>query len=441
MSIVDFELPDELKSGVSAEEINQAMLSRIKGYDKTEGGFVWDMTMPTALEKAELLEFWLPLALKMMSHIWATGRWLDYHARDCGLFRKEATYAYGDVEVTTSKAVIFPRGFIFSVPSENSVPAIDFEVVNPVVTVGEQTVTVRVKAVNPGPDSNVDADTITIMKNPIKGVTHITNPNRLTGGTVAETDASLRQRIDDFYAGRGSSFVGNRKDYERWAREVAGVAYAKCIPNYFQRWLLELAVTDANNNPIKGSLQLVAGSSPNELKIVAATGTKLTGKLEYTGKNSVKILVCDSNGDGAVDEKCAEVETYIFGGKDTSEDSHNSYARLAPIGVTKWSVSGPEGCKINVKADVKLEGDSSKELVIGLFEDALRALFISLADDEFDFNALKYVDVSECLNNVTGVDDFKHLRISANNGDYGLDNITFPEGQMPVVGTITFNDY
>ena len=83
------------------------------------------------------------------------------------------------------------------------------------------TFTIRVKAVTAGKNSNVAADTIIMMKNPVKNVEAITNPNQVTSGTEAESDSSLRQRIDDFYAGHGASYVGNKADYELWAREVA----------------------------------------------------------------------------------------------------------------------------------------------------------------------------------------------------------------------------
>ena len=432
MSIVPFELPDELKSGTSAREIILKMLARIPDfYDKTEAGFVWDMTMPTALEKAELIQFWLPLALKMMSHIWATGRWLDYHAHDAGgLERHPATCAYGDLEIVTTEAVTFPAGFIFCVPSENGSAAIDFEAVETNSIDAAGTLTIRVKAVEAGTNSNVKADSITIMKNPIRGVASITNPAAMTGGTAAESDDSLRQRIDDYYAGRGASFVGSKGDYQRWSREIAGVGFAHCIPNYFKRWLLELAVTDADGNPIKGNLQLIAGDAPNELKIVADAGTILTGELEYTGKNSLKLVITDSNGDPANNEILTAVETHIFG------TGHEDLARLAPIGVAKWEVAAPTLVPVNYSLHAKLADGVTVENVKILIADALKEFYMTLVDNERYFIPLKYVEVSAVLTKVEGLDDFKHLRINGS-----LDNVVFAEDEYPVTGDISLTLY
>ena len=55
------------------------------------------------------------------------------------------------------------------------------------------------------------------MKNPVDNVYKITN-TATSGGTKIESDDSLRARIDDYCAGRQASFVGNKKDYVRWAK-------------------------------------------------------------------------------------------------------------------------------------------------------------------------------------------------------------------------------
>lgn len=435
MAIVTFELPDELKTGVSANEIVQAMLAQIDGVDKTEGGFVYDMVKPTALEKAELLQFWLPLALMTMSHIWATGRWLDYHAHDIGMARRPATYAYGNLEITTTGKVSFPTGFIFCVPSVNSSPAIDFELVEGVTTSGAETITVRIKAVESGTYSNVEADTISIMKTPLKGVEKITNPEPLMGGTEAESDDSLRQRIDDFYAGRMASFVGNKKDYERWAKEIPGVGYAHCIPLYFKMWQTVFKVVDAEGNDVKGNLQVVAGDKPNELKIVDTSSTEanphtLSCEMEYTGKNSVKIVLCDSNGEPANSEICAAVEKHIFG------TGHDDLERLAPIGVAKWEVAPPDLVVIDIKLNAKIDEEYPKEVVEENIRTDLQNYFKTLADEDNYFGTLRFMKVSAVLSNVTGLIDFKHLRINDS-----MNNVEFSHEEMPKVGTITLLDF
>ena len=59
MAIVPFKPPEWL-GGMSSRSIQERMMQNLPlDIDKTEGGFVWDLTFPTALEKAELLQFHL----------------------------------------------------------------------------------------------------------------------------------------------------------------------------------------------------------------------------------------------------------------------------------------------------------------------------------------------------------------------------------------------
>lgn len=377
MSLVEFELPDWLK-GVSSREIQQKMLANMPDdIDKTEGGFAWDATYPTALEKAELLQYWLPLALKANFHMWAKGIWLDYHAEDCGLSRRPATYAYGDLTVEGIAGTVIPKDFVFSVPSENGVAAIDFITLEEHKIPEEGTITFRVQAVESGTNSNVANDSIQIMKNPIKGITRIFNPNNLTGGTIAETDDSLRQRIDDLFAGRGDSYVGNKADYERWAREVPGVGIAHCIP-------------------------------------------------VYAGANTVKIVIMDANGEPANQEICKAVELHIFG---TGRDD---IKRLAPIGIVQYEVSPPTLSEINYSFDLKLKTNYTAEVVKQNFRDALRDYYSDLLESDGKVEPVVYVHVSAILSKISGVADFKHLRINRKIG-----NVIFGEDEFPYTGEIT----
>ena len=382
MALVKFELPDELL-GITADTINRDMLAKISNaYDKTEGGFLFDMTKPSALEAAELLQFWLVLALQTNFHMWATGRWLDYHARACGLSRRAPTNAIGDLKIVTKKKnLVFDEGFVFSVPGENGVAAIDFEATEKVTcgAIGEYIVPVR--AVESGTYSNVKANTITIMKNPIAGVASITNEEAMMGGSEPESDDSLRQRIDDFYAGRMASFVGNKKDYIRWAKEVPGVGYAHCIPT-------------------------------------------------YNGPNTVKVVVADMNGDRANDEILKAVKLHIFG------TGHEDLERLAPIGIVEYAVVAPTLEEIDYSFDVKLEEGYTLAQVEELVRENLKAHYMTLTDDDNNYGVLRYVAVSDVLFHTSGIADFKHLRVGGE-----IANVEFGADKIPSTRNITMTEY
>lgn len=377
MSLVEFKNPEWL-DGQSAREINQRMMAELPDdIDKTEGGFVWDMIMPTALEKSELLQYHMVLALKTMFHMWAEGRWLDYHAHDCGLERRAANKAYGHVTVTGEPGTVIAEGFVFAVPSDSGEPAIEYAALSETAIPESGVADIAIEAVEPGRRSNVANDKITIMRDPIKGITHITNANAITGGAEAEDDDTLRQRIDDALAGKSNSFVGNNADYVRWALEVPGVGYARTIP-------------------------------------------------EYNGPNSVKVLVTDTEGLPANEQICEAVYLHIFG------TDRKDMLRLAPVGVIDFVVVPPTPVYIKYSFELRLTPGADVETVKALFKEALADYYATLTVESQGITYVKYVQAAAVLaRQVSGVHDFRHFRVNGK-----LLNVGFGEDEYPVTSEI-----
>lgn len=382
MAIVPFKPPEWL-GGMSSRSIQERMMQNLPlDIDKTEGGFVWDLTFPTALEKAELLQFHLIRTLHMMHHMWAEGRWLDYHAHENGLVRKPKNKAYGTITITGQKRTAIPKGFVFSVPSDGGVPAIDFETLDVAVINENGVARIAIQALEGGTKSNVAADTIVIMRSPIKGIIKITNEEPLTGGVEEESDASLRERIDDLLAGNGDSYVGNNADYVRWAKEVPGVGFAYTIPN-------------------------------------------------YNGINSVKVVVVDANGSPANAQIIEAVRVHIFG---TDRKDIN---RLAPVGLVDFLVSAPSPVVVDYKLFVRLNPRTNRDAFIQSFKSALLAYYQEISKDaEEGRRCLKYIMVAAILARLPSVDDFKNFRMNGS-----IDNILYSEEEYPVTGKIEVDVY
>nr|WP_325190773.1 baseplate J/gp47 family protein [uncultured Selenomonas sp.]DAQ55142.1 MAG TPA: Baseplate J like protein [Bacteriophage sp.] len=382
MAIVPFKPPEWL-GGMSSRSIQERMMQNLPlDIDKTEGGFVWDLTFPTALEKAELLQFHLIRTLHMMHHMWAEGRWLDYHAHENGLVRKPKNKAYGTITITGQKRTAIPKGFVFSVPSDGGVPAIDFETLDAAVINENGVARIAIQALEGGTKSNVAADTIVIMRSPIKGIIKITNEEPLTGGVEEESDASLRERIDDLLAGNGDSYVGNNADYVRWAKEVPGVGFAYTIPN-------------------------------------------------YNGINSVKVVVVDANGSPANAQIIEAVRVHIFG---TDRKDIN---RLAPVGLVDFLVSAPSPVVVDYKLSVRLNPRTNRDAFIQSFKSALLAYYQEISKDaEEGRRCLKYIMVAAILARLPSVDDFKNFRMNGS-----MDNILYSEEEYPITGKIEVDVY
>lgn len=99
----EFNRPEFLE-GNSAEEIHERMMNNLPDdIDDMPGGFPYDMTMPAALEKDEIINFHIVRALMISFPEYAWDEWLDLHGRQVHLTRHEAEPAFGYVKITAAE--------------------------------------------------------------------------------------------------------------------------------------------------------------------------------------------------------------------------------------------------------------------------------------------------------------------------------------------------
>lgn len=368
MAIPDFTAPSWL-SDQDAETIHKRMMELLPAdIDKTEGGFPWDFTKPTALEKAEILEFHLIETLKIMFPMWAYGEWLDYHAAWVGLSRKAANRSAGSLAITGLPGTFLPAGFRFAVPvpSSGGSPAIEYETTESAVIGEDGTIAVSIQAVEPGISGNISAGTVSLMVSPIKGITGITNPAPITGGTAVEDDDTLRDRLLATISSADTSFVGSISDYVRWAEEVTGVGTAIIKP-------------------------------------------------EWDGPGTVKVVLLDANGQPAN-------ETIIAAVADAILSPDNPTERKAPIGAAV-TVAAPEALGITYTFNLEIEAGETQETVISRFADALKVYYVEAKAD----GVVRYNKVASILTETPGCAEFSNLTMNDT-----TEKILLEEDEYPV---------
>jgi len=357
-----------------AETIHARMMQNLpEDIDDTEGGFPWDFTKPTALEKAELLEFHMMETTKVMHYMFAYGIYLDWHAHANRLQRKPASRASGTVTVTGSPGTVIPAGFLFAVPAQGDAAAITFSTLEEATINLDGKADITVQATEAGTTGNVAADTVVIMASPtIIGINHITNQSEITGGSAEESDESLRQRIAEKLESEEASFVGCDADYKRWAKEVEGVG--------------------------------------DEVIVIA----------EWAGPGTVKIIVFDRNGLPANPQIVSDVYNHIVSPNDRDK-------RLATIGATV-TVVAPTEIPIDVACNIVFESGTNHTEVVDRIKERLNAYF----DQTREAGAIKRNKIGSVIIGTEGVTDYDTLLV--NGGTSG--SIPVAKDEYPVLGTL-----
>lgn len=360
------ELPEFLKNK-STDEIHTKMLDSMPGdIDKSQGQHPYNYTRPTAMIASELCQQTLPEIIKLIFPMYAYGEWLDYHAQMRGISRRPATASSGSLQLTVTKNTNIPEGSQFSTASVDGQPSVVFETTQGKFNLPEGTTEVPVKCTQTGTAGNVIAGTVIFKLSQLSGVTAVTNPEAITGGTEEEDDDSLRARIVSLDQSQSVSYVGSVADYKRWSLEVPGVGGVTVIPAQDDSGLVTLVITD-------------------------------------------------SNGDPANEEICQNVYDYIMSPADPE-------LRLTAPNV-KLSVIPPTITELSISATVEVSTGSSLEAIKSTFIQEVQSYLDTARSD----GEARYTQIGKILAGIPGVYDYDALTLNSGATNISITNTQLPQ--------------
>ena len=361
--------------GQDDETIHKEMFEELpEDLDKTEGGFPWDFTKPTALRVAKFVEQDLLNAIACIFPIFSFGQFLDLHGDTRKMRRKAPTKSFGHVQVFAKAGTEFPVGTLFYTVADDTEKYVEFVTVESGIAENDtEAVNLPVEAVEAGSGGNVSAHSIVLLGSKITGVISVDNAEPTTGGTDEEMDESYRERIVQYDQTKDVSYVGSPSDYKRWALEVNGTGYAEVIPAQDDSGL-------------------------------------------------VTIILTDSNGDPANEQLCEAVYNHI-------QSPNDEDARLSNVNAL-LSVIPPTTVSIAISATVELVEEGTLETVKAAFMVELKKYLASCGGE------VKYSQVYRVLSATAGLNDHKDLLLNGAENNIKIsvnqlariESVTFTEG-------------
>jgi uncharacterized phage protein gp47/JayE len=166
---------------------------------------------------------------------------LELQCKQRNVYRKKATSSSGTASVTGTAGKVLASGA--QIRGEGVSVA-----TTEACTIGEDgTAQVAVKSTGTGATTNSSAAQSATLVSPPEGINSAVTVNPLTGGTDAESDASLLARYLDIL--RKPPAGGNKYDYKRWALEIDGVTSAYVEPLRRGLGTVDVAITSNNDLP------------------------------------------------------------------------------------------------------------------------------------------------------------------------------------------------
>ena len=157
----------------------------------------------------------------------AQGAYLDYHAQMRGIARTAATKAVGTIQFSIQRAAASDLTVGSGTVCMTADEVRFVTTAEATIKAGELSAEAPAEALEPGRSGNAAAGTVQILTACPVGVTGCTNPAPFAGGSDAEDDESLRQRILESYQRLPNG--ANAAWYEQTAMSHSGVAAAKAV--------------------------------------------------------------------------------------------------------------------------------------------------------------------------------------------------------------------
>ncbi|CDL80178.1 baseplate J/gp47 family protein [Xenorhabdus cabanillasii] len=197
--------------------------------------------------------------------------YLELHARTRNLTRKPATTAKGTANLTGSPGAILSAG------AEMRGETVSVKTTTAVTIDEHGHATVAIIANQSGIAGNLSSPAAAELVSAPMGMNSRVVVQTLTGGTDAETDASLLARLLDII--RRPPAGGNQYDYRRWALEVPGVTAAFVYPLRRGLGTVDIAITSADGLPSADIIQAVQGHIDDVRPVTAKSSLVLAPTL------------------------------------------------------------------------------------------------------------------------------------------------------------------
>ena len=361
---------ENFKASTVDEKLNTMLNNISDDYIKIPGTYTYDLIKTYALAENEL-ELKIEMLWGMFDVYNLYGTDLErYVFQRKGVKRKEANQAIGIVTVKGNGTV--NEGDLFETAAGTRFSSIETVAIK---TEGD----VHIKAVIPGSNGNVGANSITLIPITLQGITGVTNKEATYDGYDVETDDSLRERY--LIEVQKPATSGNRYHYMQWAREVVGVGDSKV----FSLW---------------------------------------------NGNNTVQVVIIDDNKQPASDELIKRVQEYIDP-KGADNQTWGTGAGQAPIGAY-CTVTSATSKNINVDVTVVLQNGYKLSDITSKVEDKIKEYLKEIA---FVKNSVSYALLGSMILDVEGVAEWTEFSI---NGSHS--NVSIGEKEVAIMGTVNVNE-
>lgn len=279
----------------------------------------------------------------------AGGDYLELHAQLRGIQRRAATAAQGvlrfesdgpagtDLVIAKGTVCMTAGGVRFETTQEE------------VLSAGAESVEVPAQAVEPGVSGNAAAGAIRAMAVAPVGVSRCTNPQAFSGGTDAESDEELRERVLDTYQRMPNG--ANAAFYQQGAMSFPQVAAATVIPRPRGIGTVDIVVATPTGEPDEELLEQLQAYFEERREIAVDLQVRAPEKKQVSV--TIRVQAEENRDAAAVRQEVEQVIRSWFDGRRLGQD-----VLRAKLGELTFGVPGVKNYVIDAPAaDIAVSSD------------------------------------------------------------------------------------
>lgn len=312
--------------------IREAILTHM-GADisKIEGSFAADMAAAVSVEMAKI---YATIDYAMQTFLLQTneGEYLDLRAAEYGIQRKPGTKAMVELTAHGIDGTVIPAG-----TRVVSADGLVF-VTDAAAEIADGVATISATADQSGAAYNAAPDTIAQLFKNIPGVAGITNDAAAVGGSDAETDEALRERV--LLRLQTPATSGNAYHYQQWALEVAGVGAAKVLPLWDGPGTVKVVLASPDMGAVNEDVRAAAAAHIETQRPIGADVTVVSATAKTITVTATLTISADTTLNAVKESLSAAMKEYFQGlAFEASSVSYNkiAYLLMSVPGVNDYS--------------------------------------------------------------------------------------------------------
>lgn len=312
--------------------IREAILTHMgANISKIEGSFAADMAAAVSVEMAKI---YATIDYAMQTFLLQTneGEYLDLRAAEYGIQRKPGTKATVELTAHGIDGTVIPAG-----TRVVSADGLVF-VTDAAAEIEDGIATIPATADQPGAAYNAAPDTIAQLFKNIQGVTGITNDVAAVGGSDAETDEALRERI--LLRLQTPATSGNAYHYQQWALEVAGVGAAKVLPLWDGPGTVKVVLASPDMGAVNEDVRAAAAEYIETQRPIGADVTVVSATAKTIAVSATLTISADTTLNAVKEALSTAMKEYFQGlAFEASSVSYNkiAYLLMSVPGVNDYS--------------------------------------------------------------------------------------------------------